>query len=1610
MPPFLSKVWFRPRKKQDKDQPDASRRVSDPSLLEGKFERVSPNLSPVGDSFSGELAGSGHEQEKEGKREKDKGGRPSKEPFSLLRSKSAEPSASSDSSTRNRDYYLPLNLPGPKGDSRIRPLGVVFEGDADPEGVLSDAVIGRRQLSPQETLTLVRVCSQEIMARGLETLGIMHPHWYSASRETQRRIISLFIQSLATNGPPNTLSTDTSPSSSSFDSQIVSTRPHDVAAVLRWAVRHLQLEGSSFGIDKHWYQTFFDAERNASYPPRAFTEKLVPLVSKHHLDLLNATLALVSSLAAHAEANSISGSKLSMLLGLCLFTSQRSEAGDDWQTFYTRWERNGRMLEHLFLCQIRDEAAVNPVPKRLTELTRQYPYSSAPSSEGLLARSRFSTLRYDALYVRVESELPHSDFKPTKSLIYLLQTALKAELIGANGETKVLWEKLRQVVSADGEIDIYKILSDETIQLFSLADPIITTGPALKLDIPNGGTRRRSLSLDGREQHGPPAPSSSRRQQSAFEATSSPTAQSSGDNQIGLDWSQFSTSGFLDSGVLGAPLAETLLDKDLEVTKPPSGTPPGRKSPSRKSSERRGVVGKGRKSLDALPPITIPNSPTTKGEQKDQPNDNESTVVSRTTQVSLVKLDEAFIDFWADAVLDPISESWPRFAICRLVPLPGIEVEVAGKGPKPLEWMVVEQKLVKPTPPPEPVPSSAAETVSPTVESSRPTSPRPSMKSFGSSAKKRFTFWSSSDKDRDHDDDKGKSKKKGVSSSPKVGEMGEILKEEDEGPVNDNVVQERKRQEIPALKEERGKVSNAGASAGAGALATGIVAAGVATGATSGAVDEGKNERSEVEPAEEKVIEAPKEMKVNDEGDESKIEEKVAVSESDSTADITAAAAGVVPGSITEDEKKETESHVVSDAQVKVPDDAATTTGLADVPTAGEFKTVNGAGVSAPVALAVENEAEVASPPGLNVAKVAPPTSVDLSSEPIQATQGVIPPSGTAAPEEVTEAVVPSIQPEEVSPVEMTVADEVPVETAAVVSEHVGTVEEVSPPVETPAGKDVETAVEAAPPVEKGAPEEANETFEHTNGKTPMHDEKEAPATLLAQTSDVVEISEPLSQPEATEAEEVASEVDHVEEAHVKAVVEPPAEVSPREVVEETTAEAQEPKSIFVDEELQSHPVAISEEKVEVESEPVHRPADDSNVPGPVTQEGLEESKPAIIDEQTEQDTAVSSEPQVLSSDVPVMQSLETQDETVQHDPQPIGTDVEPISSAAITDIKDDDASAVPPEDTKVGSVPQSHTETVEAGAVEDVAAAGDEEAKQVTSEHSLEDSGEVMTTNETIEPAKKELDGITSNGHTEAPLTVTDPVEGGAGEKPATVEEPNNGKKIEPESPLTAADVLPQVLGIGDDEEGVKGAPVLAEYESQATQLTDEIPPVEDDKVQVGTEAVEKTRNITDETYEHVESEAAQTSQQEKEVEVLDETLEKKPEDALVHTDLIHDNSAAAENAVSLPPVPVVEAEAIPPVEPTFIPDSPPTKPLATHAYADATPVVDDALPPAPASVVLSGDTPGPEIALSSSEPAAQQLASDVARPNQGNGSDKEEVGSAPTHTQEPVKDVQEA
>jgi len=162
MPSFLSKVFG--RKKDDKDS-SPTNQLGPGELLGGKFEAISPNVSPtaahflelqsdtanlkvpVPDADSGRITNE----------EKEFG-------LSFFRIKS-RPSSPEIKPKKLFDTLPPLSLDFDLKDKSAY-NGYIFE-ESNSEAVFSDDVLGRRRLNPMEAIVLIRACSKAIVSRGM---------------------------------------------------------------------------------------------------------------------------------------------------------------------------------------------------------------------------------------------------------------------------------------------------------------------------------------------------------------------------------------------------------------------------------------------------------------------------------------------------------------------------------------------------------------------------------------------------------------------------------------------------------------------------------------------------------------------------------------------------------------------------------------------------------------------------------------------------------------------------------------------------------------------------------------------------------------------------------------------------------------------------------------------------------------------------------------------------------------------------------------------------------------------------------------------------------------------------------------------------------------------------------------------------------------------------------------------------------------------------------------------------------------------------------------------------------------------------------------------------
>ena len=177
MPSILSRLLG--RKKSQEPESSADKPGYPTPLLEGKFEAVSPTVSPSAafftDSGAAEIRGAERSKDKESS-------------FNLFRARSRPSSDLPAVEKAVPDVpHLSLNLPLTK--ERGRALDVVFESDPDALALLNDATIRERRLTPYEALSLVRACSQVILERGalpshLQPTSSPYPIIYQALRRS----------------------------------------------------------------------------------------------------------------------------------------------------------------------------------------------------------------------------------------------------------------------------------------------------------------------------------------------------------------------------------------------------------------------------------------------------------------------------------------------------------------------------------------------------------------------------------------------------------------------------------------------------------------------------------------------------------------------------------------------------------------------------------------------------------------------------------------------------------------------------------------------------------------------------------------------------------------------------------------------------------------------------------------------------------------------------------------------------------------------------------------------------------------------------------------------------------------------------------------------------------------------------------------------------------------------------------------------------------------------------------------------------------------------------------------------------------------------------------
>jgi hypothetical protein len=261
---------------------------------------------------------------------------------------------------------------------------------------------------------------------------------------------------------------------------------NDVVSLLKWGLRRLRMQPADLKSFSQytWYEDFVDKEKDWKYPATAYSDLLLPNLPAETQVLLDTVLDLMSSISAHHIANAMSASKICKILGFWLF----GRVGIDHPPQNLRglveaWETSARIAEHLLLAYIRDQATrIHLMPSRLMKIVQDYPNIGLALKHKQLSintpclSTRHTALPIRALFVEIQSEnIIVSSLRP-RSPRDTLRAALNADANSLEASEEMGdWIALADVASkASSRIPVSQSLYDMTDIKKSDEDRIIS--------------------------------------------------------------------------------------------------------------------------------------------------------------------------------------------------------------------------------------------------------------------------------------------------------------------------------------------------------------------------------------------------------------------------------------------------------------------------------------------------------------------------------------------------------------------------------------------------------------------------------------------------------------------------------------------------------------------------------------------------------------------------------------------------------------------------------------------------------------------------------------------------------------------------------------------------------------------------------------------------------------------------------------------------------------------------------------------------------------------------------------------------------------------------------
>ncbi|RMJ25035.1 morphogenesis protein [Aspergillus sp. HF37] len=437
--------------------------------------------------------------------------------------------------------------------SKKTPEPPVIQDPGPPKPSWTDAW-SRTEIAPDEVQALLRGCTHELKARGLDTPFLLLPFRPSSDPSASRAFVRNYFNNSFKNGSPI--------QGDELMQELRLTDPMVLCSVLKWCWSRLP------GGVVTWeaYELFKVGEQDSGLARDAFST-FIPISSDSDArsKIIFDFFDLLTAIAAHGKSNGLGGRKLSRYAGWWAF--EHTDTGNGFDAAYKNWAAAADATSHLFFAYLRSISpdlprglnGISTLPIALQNLVQATEYP--PETPTLLQVSTTKVV----MIVDTVSPTPFALLRRAKNFEYRDSDQHLQQFSSFDDPMRALTDECHRVLRCISSANQSIVSSSKTST--SLRDASwsrfedIGFGSAIEFDQEDDAGTAKDEFANGLKT----AP------QSSSGDLGRPTTPS---------WADFLSSGFADENSVKAPTAPSLLPPDKKL--PPIPADRGQSSQSHK--------------------------------------------------------------------------------------------------------------------------------------------------------------------------------------------------------------------------------------------------------------------------------------------------------------------------------------------------------------------------------------------------------------------------------------------------------------------------------------------------------------------------------------------------------------------------------------------------------------------------------------------------------------------------------------------------------------------------------------------------------------------------------------------------------------------------------------------------------------------------------------------------------------------------------------------------------------------------------------------------------------------------------------------------------------------